>query len=194
MYQAGSRRRAPATRSRRSRLSRATTAAVCGSDVNIIADRSVISRSARLPRHGTRQTKSIAAIAATTARARTLSRSIVLIPGDAERAEGDEHQARGGELERKLRDAEYEGEHRERPAHRARERCFQPRRCGAPSQARADSDGREEQRVAGQSRFRRHLQMVVVRRAPVSRISARPLFRVMLVEAQAIAHEVVVEA
>src|SRR6185436_8731856 len=110
MYHDGSSRRARATSSRRSRFSRATTAAVCGSDPSAIAERSEISRSARLPRHGMMQTRSMATIAATRATARRLSRIIVLVPGDAERAEADQHQAWRGELERKLRDAEHQRE------------------------------------------------------------------------------------
>src|SRR5438034_10300615 len=113
MYHEGSRRRALATRSRRSRLSRATTTAVRDSDVSAIADRSEISRNARLPRHGTTQTRSTATIAATRATARRLSRIIVFVPGDAERAEADEHQAWRGELERKQGDAKTQRERRE---------------------------------------------------------------------------------
>src|SRR5436190_321716 len=134
-----------------------------------------MARSATLPPYGPMQTKCSARIAAMTAAARALSRSIFLIPADAERAEGDEHQARRSELQGKLRQAEDEQERGQRPPHRACEGDFQPaRRVAWPPPAGAERDRAEKERVSGQSRFGRYLEVIVVRRAPVARVSARP--------------------
>src|SRR5205814_1701534 len=160
--------RAVATPARSSRFWRARTAAVADSEVWATAERSETSRSARLPRYGSTQTKCSAASAATTAMARTLSRSIVLIPGDAERAEGDERQARRGQLQRELRQAEHEDERGQRPAHRAREGCFQPPRNTATAPPRAEADGGQEEQISRKPGFGGDLQMIVVRGAPVS--------------------------
>src|SRR5436305_14878404 len=108
MYQAGSRRCAKATRSRSSMFCRASTGAVAGSELCASAERCDMERSARLPRYGSTQTTCSATTAATTAIPRTLSRSIVLIPTDGERAEAEQHQARRGELQRELRQTEHE--------------------------------------------------------------------------------------
>ena len=105
-------------------------------------------------------------------------------------------QARRRQLQRKLREADHERRHGERPPHRARERRLRRCRCRAPARSdpRGDTDRAEEKHVSRHPRLARDLQVIVVHLGPILRPPLRPRGRVMRRQRDAVGHVVVPEA